>query len=62
MREDNLRSKPIIQYDLDGKLIKKCPCAEEVYRELKINPSHIRSVCNGKRKTAGGFIWKNNLE
>lgn len=32
--------------------------AAEAGQELKIDPSSIRKVCNGKRKSAGGYHWK----
>ena len=27
-------------------------------RGIKVNARNIRSVCEGKRKKAGGYIWK----
>lgn len=30
----------------------------EVEREAGISHGSISQCCNGKRKTAGGFIWK----
>lgn len=30
----------------------------EIERVLRINHSKVSLVCSGKRKTAGGFIWK----
>lgn len=29
-----------------------------VERELNIKVTHITACCNGRRKTAGGYIWK----
>lgn len=52
------RSKPIIQYDKDGNFIKEWDCANDVERVLGISNKHIGSVCLGKRKTCGGYIWK----
>lgn len=51
-------SKSIVQYDLQGKFIKKWESASEVEKVLKINHTHIGSCCNGNRKTAGGYVWK----
>ncbi len=28
------------------------------FKELKINRCTISDVCNGKKKTAGGYFWK----
>ena len=50
--------KRIIQLTKEGKKIKIFNSASEVERILKINSSHIREVCKGKRKTAGGYIWQ----
>ena len=52
------RSKPIIQYDKDGNFIKEWDCANDVERVLGISNKHIGSVCLGKRKSCGGYIWK----
>ena len=52
------RSKPIIQYDKDSNFIKEWECANDVERVLGISNKHIGSVCLGKRKSCGGYIWK----
>ena len=52
------RSKPIIQYDKEGNFIKEWECANDVERVLGISNKHIGSVCLGKRKSCGGYIWK----
>ena len=46
----------VLQFSLDGKFIKEWVSGREAQRELKIFDIH--RVCNGYRKTAGGFIWK----
>ena len=51
-------SKPIIQYDKDSNFIKEWECANDVERVLGISNKHIGSVCLGKRKSCGGYIWK----
>ena len=48
--------KPICQYDKEGNLIKEYMCSEDVVRESGI--THSDDVANGKRKTAGGYIWR----
>jgi hypothetical protein len=50
------RSKPVIQYDLQGNFIKEWIGAKQAMKELKIN--NIHSCTNNRHKTAGGFIWK----
>ena len=46
------------QLDLGGKIIKTWNHMSEASRELNISRRHISHVCNGERKSAGGFIWK----
>lgn len=51
-----LHSRKIIQYSMDGKIINKYDSIQEA--ELKTGTTHISMVCRGKRKSAGGFVWK----
>lgn len=55
---DRKRNKTIIQYDLDGNIIKEYESQSQASRETNINQSDISSCCTGKQKTAGGFAWK----
>ena len=50
--------KQIIQYTLDGELIKIWPSTMEVERQIGFFQSSICNVANGKCKQAYGFIWK----
>lgn len=50
-------TKPVIQLTLGGDYIKTWNSAVDVEKELCIGGSHISNVCNGKRKTTGGFKW-----
>ena len=50
------RSKIVIQYDLNGNLIKEWKSINECGRN-GFNQGDICKCCNGKRKTAKGFIW-----
>lgn len=61
--ENRIRAKKINQYDLKGNFIRSYLCSVDAEKELKnkgikINAGNIRNVCNGKRKTAGGFYWE----
>jgi hypothetical protein len=48
-------SKPILQYDFDGRFIKEYPSIMEARRE---NPKgDIDSCVQGKQKQAGGYQW-----
>ena len=49
--------KRILQYDLKGNFIREWESISIAKRILKIS-AHIGCCCSGKRKTAGGFIWK----
>lgn len=54
----NPHSKITAQYSLDGKLIKIFPNAAQASTETNISHSSICAVCRGKRKVAGGSIWR----
>jgi len=51
-------SKSILQFTKDGHFIREWKSGTQVQKELRINKTHIGSVCKDKRKSAGGFIWK----
>ena len=50
--------KKVGQYDLQGNLIKVWNSFMDIQRELGFSNSSINSCCKGRRKTAGGFIWR----
>ena len=52
------QGKPVIQFDLDGKEIARYRGQNEAGRLTGISGANISQVCNHKRKTAGGFIWR----
>ena len=54
----NPRSKPVSQYSPNGEFINTYAAVREASRETGIGESNIRSVCKGRGKQAGGFIWK----
>ena len=55
-------SKKVYQYDLLGNFIKEWDCLSEVQRHLNILVTHITACCNGRQKTAGGYIWKRQFD
>lgn len=55
-----VKSKQVLQYTKDGKFIKEWSSIISATNELNIK--HIGSVCNNKRKSAGGYIWKYKKE
>ena len=53
----NHRHQPVLQYDKDGNFIREWDTMTEA--ETTLNITHkIHFVCQGKRKTCGGYIWK----
>lgn len=54
----NYNSKKVLQFDLNGNLIRSWDAVREVERELGYYNSSISSCCNGKRKTTNGYIWR----
>ena len=53
----NNRHQPVLQYDKDGNFIREWDTMTEA--ETTLNITHkIHYVCQGKRKTCGGYIWK----
>jgi hypothetical protein len=56
--KDHNRSKTYLQLDINGNLIKEWYSSYEIQRELGILQQNISKVCKGKRRSAGGFIWK----
>lgn len=49
--------RPVLQYDKDGNFIREWDTITEAERTLNI-AHKIWDVCQGKRKTCGGYIWK----
>lgn len=56
--QGNGKQKKISQYDKNNKLLMEFNSIKEASEKTHINASNIGQVCSGKRKTAGGFIWK----
>lgn len=52
------RSKPVYQYSLDGKFIRKFDTVTEASKFIGCNSSKINSCCNLKIKTSGGYQWR----
>ena len=57
--DKDVKAHPIIsQFDKNKKLIQNFKTASEASRVTGINAGNIYSCCEGRRKTAGGFIWE----
>lgn len=54
------KSKPILQYEINGTFIRRWGNAQEAYRELGINSTGISVACRRGRghNRAKGFLWK----
>lgn len=50
--------KPILQYSLSGKLIKRWEYLEQIKKETIFNKANIHKCLVGKYKRIYGFIWK----
>ena len=51
-------SKPVNQYSKNNEFIKYYDGASDASRQTGILTTCICACCNGKQKTAGGFIWR----
>ena len=54
----NPKAVAIIQYSKSGEFVREWGSIAEAADEIGGSRPHICSVCKGKRKTSGGFIWK----
>ena len=52
------RCRKVNQYDLNGNFIKTWDYIKQVKEKLNICESSVRNCCNGKYKSAGGFVWR----
>lgn len=57
-RKNNQPSKSVIQFDKNNYFLNKYSSIHEAERITGVKHYNIITVCKGKRKTAGGFIWK----
>lgn len=52
------KSRKIVQFSLDGEVIKFWDSAKQVQRELKLSQGNISRCCNKQYKTAYGYKWQ----
>ena len=56
---ENNKAKEVYQYSKIGKFLEKYNTITDAAKANNIkSKSHISGCCKGKRRTAGGFIWK----
>ena len=56
--KNNPAARAVYQYSVDGVLIHRYDCITQAARENGIDNSSIGKCCHGKKKTAGGYVWK----
>ena len=56
-RTNGKRSKPVLQLDFDGNIIREWSSTREVERQTGYAQGNISYCCNGKYKYAYGFRW-----
>jgi group I intron endonuclease len=61
-KDCHINNKIIEQYTKDFEFINEFPSGLIAERITGVNNGHISSVCHGKRKSAGGYIWKIKLK
>lgn len=54
----DFQNTTIYQYDKNGKFIKEWKNIKEAVEYYHINLGNMSKCCKGKRKSAGGYIWK----
>ena len=54
----NACKRKVLQFEKTGKFVKEFESATNASRETKTCQSAITLACQGKYKTAGGYIWK----
>lgn len=57
LKEPRIKAKKIKQLDKEGNIIKIWNNSYEP-KILGFSPSNINMCCNGKRKTANGYVWR----
>lgn len=53
---------PVQQFDLSGRLITQYDSYMDAQRATNIRSGNISLCCQGKRHTAGGFMWRDLIE
>ena len=51
-------SKKVLQFTLDDEFIREWPSTKEIERQLGFDNSAVGRCCNGKQKSAYGYIWR----
>ena len=54
----NNLSKKIVQYDLQGNVVKRWDCISDAARFYGIRPGNISNCLTGRNKSYKGYIWR----
>lgn len=57
-KKNDLKSIKVVQYSLEMQALNEYPSIMEAERQTGIYNASISACCKGKRKRAGGYIWK----
>ena len=55
---NEFKNKAVLQYTKDGEFVSEYISVAKADKITGISHCHISSVCTGKRKTAGGYVWR----
>ena len=55
-------SKPIMQLDLNGDIIRRYPSVMQAQRETGFSNGWIGDCLRGRRKTYKGYLWKYDIQ
>ena len=56
-KNDQNKSKKVLQLSLDGDFIREWPSTKEIERQLGFDHSAVGRCCLGKQKSSYGYIW-----
>lgn len=56
--ERNASARSVEQYTLSGEYVATYSCIKEAAEKTGASRTHISSVCSGRRRRSGGFVWK----
>ena len=57
-RKNNILSKTVLQFSLDGEFLKEFESTQEVGRQFNASSSNILMCCRGELRQSHGYIWK----
>ena len=57
-RISEYQSKPVVQISMTGEIVNTFSSASEAEKAIGAKGGHIGSCCQGKRKTAHGYMWR----